>query len=140
MAELRLHSRPVPTVFDLLGDKEDDITYSVGWGLAQSDALAYALLGEAFDGELGPLTAVLLQQTETGTGRTDVEVQTRDAHLIVEAKRGWNMPTRTAVPQLPEALSRCSPPPQRSRSSERRKPRHAGLSECAEEDSNLHPV
>ncbi len=35
MTELRLHSRVVHTVFDLLGGKEDDITYSVGWGLAQ---------------------------------------------------------------------------------------------------------
>lgn len=105
MAELRLHGRPVPTVFDLVGDKEDDITYSLGWGLAQSDALAYALLDEVFDGELGPLTAVLLQQTETGTGRTDVEVQTRDAHLIVEAKRGWNLPTRDQLDQYARRLA-----------------------------------
>jgi len=35
VTELRLHSRVVHTVFDLLGGKEDDITYSVGWGLAQ---------------------------------------------------------------------------------------------------------
>lgn len=52
--DLRLHGRPVYTVFDLLGEKEDDITYSVGWGLAQSESLAYALLGEVFDGDLGP--------------------------------------------------------------------------------------
>lgn len=51
MAELRLHGRPVGTVFDLLGEKEDDITYSLGWALAQSDALARALLRKAFDEE-----------------------------------------------------------------------------------------
>jgi hypothetical protein len=49
MAELRLHGQPVGTVFDLLGKREDEITYSVGWALAQSDALARALLREAFD-------------------------------------------------------------------------------------------
>lgn len=94
MADIRLHGRPVHTVFDLLGEKEDDITYSVGWGLAQSESLAYALLAEVFDGELGQLTAVLLQQTEAGTGRTDIEVQTQDAHLVVEAKRGWDLPSQ----------------------------------------------
>jgi hypothetical protein len=48
MTELTLHSQRVETVFDLLGDKEDDITYSVGWGLAQSADLARTLLREAY--------------------------------------------------------------------------------------------
>jgi len=48
VAELTLHSRPVGTVFDLLGSKEDDITYSVGWGLAQSDPFTRAVLAEVF--------------------------------------------------------------------------------------------
>jgi hypothetical protein len=48
VAELTLHSRPVRTVFDLLGSKEDDITYSVGWGVAQSEAFTRALLVEAY--------------------------------------------------------------------------------------------
>jgi hypothetical protein len=50
MADLRLHGRPVETVFDLLGDKEDDITYSLGWALAHSDGLCRALLREVFSG------------------------------------------------------------------------------------------
>ncbi len=31
---------------DLLGAREDDITYSLGWGLSRSEALARAMLGE----------------------------------------------------------------------------------------------
>jgi hypothetical protein len=93
VATLTLHSRPVGTVFDLLGSKEDDITYSVGWGLAQSEAFTRALLGEAFgDAEQGEVTAIRLQESEHGTGRTDVEIETERLHLIVEAKRGWNLP------------------------------------------------
>lgn len=61
MTELRLHSRVVHTVFDLLGDKEGDITYSFGWGLAKSDALATALLKECFKGKPGPPIAIRLQ-------------------------------------------------------------------------------
>jgi 3-methyladenine DNA glycosylase AlkD len=64
--ELLLHSRPVRTVFDLLGDKEDDITYSLGWALAQSDRLVRRLLARSFavgDDDTGDLAALLLQET-----------------------------------------------------------------------------
>jgi hypothetical protein len=44
VTELRLHSRVVRTVFNLLGEREDDITYGLGWVLSQSDDLAYALM------------------------------------------------------------------------------------------------
>ena len=37
----------------------------------------------------GELTAVRLQETEAGTGRTDVEVETEFLRLVIEAKRGW---------------------------------------------------
>ncbi len=48
VTELTLHSRTVGTVFDLLGRKEDDITYSVGWGLAQSERFTRSVLSEAY--------------------------------------------------------------------------------------------
>ena len=80
------------TVFDLLGDKEDDITYSLGWALAQSDDLLDGLLGECFDIEPGEPSAILLQDSLSGAGRTDVEIRTDRVHLILEAKRGWNSP------------------------------------------------
>lgn len=90
--DLKLGPRTIHTVFDLLGHKEDDITYSVGWGLAQSHALAYALLAEVYDGELGALSALQLQKADRETGRTDIEIETDRVHLIVEAKRGWTVP------------------------------------------------
>jgi hypothetical protein len=107
MAELLLHTRPVRTVFDLLGDKEDDITYSFGWALANSERLAPTLLSSCFStvqtGEEDEVTALRLQETMPGAGRTDVEVETKRAHLILEAKRGWNLPT---VEQLEQYATR----------------------------------
>src|SRR5690242_12299171 len=91
MAELRLHGQPVGTVFDLLGNKEDDITYSVGWALAQSGALARALLREVFDDD-DEVEEVRLQEAIPGAGRTDIEIETCRHHLILEAKRGWDLP------------------------------------------------
>jgi hypothetical protein len=106
VAELTLHSRPVQTVFELLGDKEDDITYSVGWGLAQSEAFARAVLAEAFgDAEQGEITAMRLQESAQGTGRTDMEIETEHLHLVVEAKRGWDLPTQAQLQHYADRLN-----------------------------------
>lgn len=37
--EFTLHQKKVDSVFKLLGDKEDDMTYSFGWGLRSSPTL-----------------------------------------------------------------------------------------------------
>jgi hypothetical protein len=47
MTDLFLHGRKLDTVFDLLGSKENDITYSVGWALAQSPAFCARLMAAA---------------------------------------------------------------------------------------------
>src|SRR3954468_19134053 len=100
MPDLTLHGRPVRTVFDLLGDKENDITYAVGWALSQSDGLATELLGAVFDDRpIDGTRAVRLQEFLSGGGLTDVEVRTDELHLIVEAKRGWNLPTSAQLEQ-----------------------------------------
>ena len=46
MTDLLLRGREVKTVFDLLGDKENDITYSLGWAMGQSERLVRRLLSE----------------------------------------------------------------------------------------------
>ncbi len=107
MTELTLHSRPVQTVFDLLGSKEDDITYSVGWGLAQSEAFTRAVLAKTYGPgvEQGEITALRLQESAPGTGRTDVEIETELLHLVLEAKRGWNLPLLSQLQQYAHRLN-----------------------------------
>jgi hypothetical protein len=53
------------------GLHEDDITYAVGWGHANSERLCRALVAAAFGDEHdhSELTGVLLQQAEPETGR-----------------------------------------------------------------------
>jgi len=99
MPELLRYGRAVQTVFDLLGTKEDDITHAVGWGLANSERFCRALMDEAFgdDGDTSELNAVRLQHIDAETGRTDIEVESKLRALIIEAKRGWNLP---GEPQL----------------------------------------
>jgi hypothetical protein len=124
VAELTLYSRPVRTVFDLLGSKEDDITYSVGWGFAQSETFTRAVLAETFgpDAEQGEITAIRLQESAPGAGRTDVEVETERSHLVLEAKRGWNLPR---VAQLQQYADRLNDGDERER-------RIAVVAECAD--------
>lgn len=106
MPELTLHGREVATVFDLLGKKENDITYSLGWALGQSSRLTKALLAEVFDDGPGQLAAVKLQEFEPGSGFTDIELESERLHLIVEAKRGWDLP---GMPQLEKYAQRFTP-------------------------------
>lgn len=92
MTDLFLRGRQVKTVFDLLGDKENDITFSVGWALAQCDDFLTLLLKRLFaDYDVGEVQAVQLQQSGS-SGFTDIEIVTDHAHVIVEAKRGWDLP------------------------------------------------
>ena len=92
MADLFLRGHRVSTVFDLLGDKENDITFSIGWALAQCEGFLTLLLKHFFvDYAVGQTQAVQLQQSG-GSGFTDIEIITDHAHVIVEAKRGWILP------------------------------------------------
>ena len=106
VTELTLHGCTVKTVFDLLGAREDDITYSLGWGLSRSEALTRSVLHEAFgtDAPQGPLIAIRLQESETGTGRTDIEIETEHQHLVIEAKRGWALPMPAQIDKYTERL------------------------------------
>ena len=110
MVELRLHSKPALTVFDLLGDKEDDITYSVGWGLSQSHAFAQGLLGKAYGKrKVAEPTAIRLQESVRRQGRTDIEIETVNLHLIIEAKRGWTLPDQSQLELYVPRLKKTAP-------------------------------
>ncbi len=64
------------------------------------------MLAEAFgDAEQGEVTAIRLQESEHGTGRTDVEVETERLHLVMEAKRGWNLPLDSQLQQYADRLN-----------------------------------
>jgi hypothetical protein len=110
--ELTLYGRPVGTVFDLLGDKENDITYSLGWALAESERLSSALLEDVVPALPEGLTAesVRLQEGISGAGFTDIEILASKGgvHVVIEAKLGYDLPQ---LAQLQKYASRTQPPP-----------------------------
>lgn len=92
LAEIRLHGKVIDSVFELLGDRENDITFSLGWALAQCPdfrrRVVQAVLPAATEVET---ESVLLQEHGEG-GITDIEIKGPSVHLIIEAKRGLELP------------------------------------------------
>lgn len=89
--DLFVHGRKLESVFELLGSKENSITYSVGWALANSPALLNATLAQVGISD-AEIQDVRLQEYAKDGGFTDIELLGPTTHVIMEAKRGWWLP------------------------------------------------
>lgn len=105
--DLFLHHKRIKSVFQLLGIKENDMTYSLGWALAQSPGLVSSILKTLFprDREL-KIERVELQYHAQDGGFTDIELWGPEVHVIVEAKRGWTLPTNKQLQRYAARLPR----------------------------------
>jgi hypothetical protein len=103
---LTLYGRPISTFFDLLGIKENGLTYSLGWGLATVPPIAERLMAEVFGESVGEVTGVSLQDFGPDRGYTDIELRAASHHLLVEAKRGWVL---SSIAQLQVYAPRVAP-------------------------------
>jgi hypothetical protein len=100
MPELLLRGRKVESVFNLLGQNENDITFSIGWALSQSPSFLQTVLQTAFgERKSYPLgkVAISLQEFAVKGGITDVEIRDPNLHVIIEAKRGWELPSKNQL-------------------------------------------
>src|SRR2546429_456588 len=97
--------KPIRTVFDLLGQHENDLTFALGWALAQSVGLTRALLADVFGDDVGEPSQIELQESGSDRGYTDIEIRAGDAHVVVEAKRGWVTPTRAQLTRYSKRLT-----------------------------------
>lgn len=116
---LSLHGREMNSVFSLLGSDENDLTAALGWTLAHSPRLLQVLTAELSPRPTEPTIMIDLEVTD-GAARTDLELHGADHGVIVEAKRGWQLPTveqlalyASRLKGIPVAhlltLSDCSP-------------------------------
>lgn len=114
MAELILHGQPVETVFDLLGRDENDMTYALGWGLANNGAAVRAFAERVAPGaRLGdPIVIDLQQHDRADGGFTDIELLSSELHVIVEAKRGWGPPSIVQLRRYEARFARAARPTQ----------------------------
>lgn len=94
MPQLYLHNKPIESIFELLGEGENDITYSVGWLLHSSPAFLRRFLKETirYEGNLDGVT-IRLQEYRRTQGFTDIEIKKPgEFYIVVEAKKGWSLP------------------------------------------------
>jgi hypothetical protein len=99
MPELRLHARPVATIFDLMGRTENDMTAALGWGVTHNGALSRRFLGQVAPGLdiAEPIVVELQQHDQADGGYTDIDLKADELHVIVEAKVGWAPPTEAQL-------------------------------------------
>jgi hypothetical protein len=97
---LLLHGQQVESVFDLLGQKENGLTYALGWLLSNNHDFLKALLKQ-ITGETHACHEfeVRLQEFEyKDRGYTDIELLTdHELFVIIEAKIGWTLPQQTQI-------------------------------------------
>jgi len=94
MIPIFAHGRELHSVFDLLGQDENHITYSIGWALSRCPAFTQRLVGHVLPsgGDMGSVE-INLQRHDQDGGFTDIEIRSESLHIIVEAKKGWSLPT-----------------------------------------------
>ena len=107
MSDLYLHNRKVDSVFQLLGDNEDDITSSVAWALARCPTFLTEFVQNLFGYRVNTnYVRIDLQRHESHGGFTDIEIGSPGKfHLIVEAKKGWTLPGRRQLKKYAERKS-----------------------------------
>jgi hypothetical protein len=108
MSELYLHNKPIESLFQLLGENENDITYSIGWALHRSKAFLHLFLKETLAVQAdSKQAAIYLQQHHHKKGITDIEIKVFDQfHLIAEAKRGWTLPKKKQLEKYAARMKR----------------------------------
>lgn len=94
MSTLKAYGNEVISIFQLIGDKENDITKSIAWALNKCPIFLKKVIYEIFAINVDPEEVeILYQNYDVKTGITDIEISDGQTfHLIVEAKRGWLLP------------------------------------------------
>jgi hypothetical protein len=101
--------RQADSFFDLLGHGEIDATAAVGFVCSRSPAFAAAMI-ELVTGTAGATEAVRLEQRTTAAKRTDIELDSGRAVVVIEAKVGFDIPTSDQLGGYREPLIRDSRP------------------------------
>ena len=94
MSTLKAYGNTIISIFQLIGDKENDITKSIAWAMNKCPVfmkkVIYEVLG--IDVESDEVD-ILFQKYDADTGITDIEMTDGQTfYLIIEAKKGWLLP------------------------------------------------
>ena len=109
--ELIRYGQEVRTIFDLFGSKENDMTFSLGWILSRSEVFLRLMIADVcgqVPSQVGH-AAIKLQTGRGLNGITDIEIEVgSELVLVVEAKKGPQLPTAHQLAKYASFLSRSS--------------------------------
>lgn len=98
MTDLLLHNKPISSIFQLLGNKENDISYSVAWALSKCPELLKEFIQQTISIQQFDLENVEIRMQDyydANSGYTDIEIICEPIfYIIIEAKRGWDLPKK----------------------------------------------
>lgn len=99
MGKLLVRGVEVDSVFELLGNEENDITYSVGWVLSNVNLFLRKFIEKISDKKYSfDDVVVRLQEYGKDKSFTDIELLINNKlFCIIEAKKGWNLPTKSQL-------------------------------------------
>lgn len=108
------YSRLVESVFSLLGDDEKALTDTLAWVLDSCPTFRRAFLKSlTARAPQGDELEVATQTHGEDAGFTDIEISgSNDLHLVIEAKRGWILPSVEQLRRYAKRLSRNGLPKQ----------------------------
>lgn len=132
MSELIAHGTEVRSIFQLIGNLENDITKSIAWALARCPEFLKAVIKEVISIDINPENVrIKYQEFEKSKGITDLEITDDSSfYIIIEAKRGWTLPGAEQLSSYSERRNILeSPTPNKAIIS---------MSECSEEYANAY--
>lgn len=94
MAELKAYGEAVTSIFQLIGNLENDITKSIAWALSSCPVFLKSVVFDILNIEITPQDVqIIYQNFEKDKGITDLEITDNETfYVIIEAKRGWILP------------------------------------------------
>ena len=103
---LRLFGNETNSVFALNGADENSATYAIGWTLSKSPDLLRATIKDLMQLAIEPeQTSIELQKHGEDKGFTDIEIVSPNAcHVIIEAKRHWELPSTVQLERYANRL------------------------------------
>jgi hypothetical protein len=108
MSALTLHNQVIDTVFDLLGQSENDLTCALGWTLARAPQFL-TQLGKTLGltNSFSDRVKIRLQEYALGQGVTDIEIDDPGlCHIILEAKQGFAIPSNKQLVRYASRLKK----------------------------------
>ncbi len=104
---LTRHGAEVGSVFGLMGADENDLTAALGFVLSRCPPLTAAITQRlaAVAGNDADGAVALALEVRGVVGRTDLEIRMGNSLYIVEAKRGWLLPSRRQLAQYADRVA-----------------------------------